>query len=125
MKFFIPINFFVNQRGGELIIYNLLIALILFAIIDFITGIIRGIIEKTLSSSRGRDFILKKITIFLLVAATYILDMFVLQNHTRDILTMTVLSFYIINEGIGILENASALGLPIPKTLTEIFKNKL
>jgi len=108
----------------KIIVYNLLFALITFMIIDFIMCIIRAVIEKNLSSNKGRDFIFKKIIIFLLVAATYVLDIFVLQNDAGNVLTITVLSFYITNEGIGILENAKALGLPIPKTLTKVFKEK-
>ena len=105
-------------------VYNLIFALVVFTTIDFITCIIRGVQEKTLSSNRGRDFILKKIMIFLLIAATYILEAFVLREDTGNTITTTVISFYILNEGIGILENATALGLPVPGILKEVFSNK-
>ncbi|MCL1924941.1 MAG: phage holin family protein [Defluviitaleaceae bacterium] len=93
-------------------------------IIDYITAIFRAIIEKTLASDKGREFILKKVTILLLAASTYILDTFVLQNDTGNLLIITVLSFYIANEGIGILENAAAMGLPIPNALANILKRE-
>ena len=93
-------------------------------IIDFITAIIRAFSEKNLRSGKGREFILKKITTLLLVACTYVLDMFILQNESANVIANSVISFYMINETIGIIENAKVIGLPIPKVLTEVLRNK-
>lgn len=93
-------------------------------IIDYITSLIRAFTEKSLTSKKGRDFIIKKITTFLLISATYILDMFILQSEVPNLITNSVISFYIINESIGVIENADAIGLPIPKALVQILKSK-
>ena len=48
------------------------------------------------------------------------LDAYILGQG--DVLRTAVIFFYIANEGISILENASLLGLPVPGKLKEILK---
>lgn len=40
----------------------------------------------------------------------------------RDVLRAAVIFFYLSNEGISILENATQLGLPIPEKLQKILE---
>lgn len=51
-----------------------LYALIVFVIIDYITGIMVGIIKRELSSEIGAKGIFKKIFIFIMVAIAHIVD---------------------------------------------------
>ena len=86
--------------------------------IDYITGVMRAIVEKTLSSRIGARGIFKKIIIFLLVGVAHLVDEHLL--HSGNALRTAVLLFYISNEGISLLENAAAIGLPVPTKLKEI-----
>ncbi len=87
-------------------------ALIAFVVVDYLTGVMRAIIEKELSSRVGARGIFKKIVIFLLVGVAHLADVYLLGNG--DALRTAVIFFYISNEGISLLENAAAIGLPVP-----------
>ena len=97
---------------------GLLIALLLFVITDYITGVMCAIADKKLSSAVGFKGICRKVLIFLLVGIANILDMQVIG--TGSVLRTAVIFFYISNEGVSLLENAGHLGLPIPKKMKEV-----
>ncbi len=97
---------------------GLLYALIAFVVIDYITGVMCAINDRTLSSEVGFKGICRKVLIFLLVGIANILDVQVIG--TGSVLRTAVIFFYISNEGVSLLENAGHLGLPIPKKLKEI-----
>jgi toxin secretion/phage lysis holin len=99
---------------------GLLYTLVAFVIVDYITGILRAVADKKLSSKIGAHGITKKIMIFLLVGVAHMLDVEVIGNGS--ILRDAVIFFYISNEGISLLENASKIGLPIPQKLTDILE---
>jgi len=96
-----------------------LIALTIFVITDYITGIAVAIVKKELSSAVGFKGIAKKVLIFALVGIGNLIDVYILTNgHT---VRTAVIFFYIANEGISIVENSARLGLPIPEKLKQIF----
>lgn len=100
-------------------------ALIAFTALDYITGVIVAIIEKRLSSEVGFRGLAKKFLILVFVAVGHIADTYILGGTPAAM--SAVMLFYIANEGISIIENAAALGLPVPKKLTNIMeqiKNK-
>ena len=100
-------------------------ALIAFMALDYITGVIVAIIEKRLSSEVGFRGLAKKFLILIFVAVGHIADTYILGGTPAAM--SAVMLFYIANEGISIIENAAALGLPVPKKLTSIMeqiKNK-
>ena len=99
---------------------GLLVALVIFVIIDYITGFMCAIVDHRLSSEVGFRGICKKVVIFLLVGIAQILDVNVIK--TGSILRTAVLFFYLSNEGVSILENAAHLGLPIPEKLKTILE---
>ena len=86
---------------------KLLIALVTFIVIDYVSGIIKAFILKQLSSEVGFKGIAKKILILLLVAAANIVDR--LTNSEGLIRSMMCL-FFIANEGLSILENCAQMG---------------
>lgn len=92
-----------------------LYALVVFVVIDYITGIMCAISDKTLSSEVGFKGICRKVLIFFLVGIANILDVNIIGSGS--VLRMAVIFFYISNEGISLLENAARLGLPIPKKI--------
>lgn len=95
-------------------------ALLAFVVIDYITGIMCAIADKELSSEVGFKGICKKVLIFALVGIGNLLDVYILGQ--AGILRNVVIFFYLSNEGVSILENASHLGLPVPEKLKEILK---
>ena len=100
-------------------------ALIAFMALDYVTGVIVAIIEKRLSSEVGFRGLAKKFLILVFVAVGHIADTYILGGTPAAM--SAVMLFYIANEGISIIENAAALGLPVPKKLTNIMeqiKNK-
>lgn len=99
---------------------GLLVALVIFVIIDYITGFMCAIVDHRLSSEVGFRGICKKVVIFLLVGIAQILDVNVIK--TGSILRTAVIFFYLSNEGVSILENAAHLGLPIPEKLKTILE---
>ena len=107
--------------GAESLCGNLdgfLYALIIFVMCDYITGIMRAIIDKKLSSTIGFKGIFRKVLIFALVGIANILDVYILGQG--EVLRTAVIFFYLSNEGISLLENAGYLGLPIPEKLKDI-----
>lgn len=95
-----------------------LYALIVFVIVDYITGIMVGIIKRELSSEIGAKGIFKKILIFIMVAIAHIIDSRLIGDSS--VIRTAVIFFYLSNEGISILENATKVGLPIPKKLKNV-----
>ena len=99
---------------------GLLIALVAFVSIDYVTGVMCAISDKDLSSRVGFKGICRKILIFALVGVANLIDVQVIQ--TGSILRTAVIFFYLSNEGVSLLENAAHLGLPIPKKLKAVLE---
>lgn len=95
-------------------------ALIAFMALDYITGVVVASIEKRLSSEVGFRGLAKKFLILVFVAVGHIADTYILGGTPAAM--SAVMLFYIANEGISIIENAAALGLPVPKKLTSIME---
>ena len=99
---------------------GLILALVIFAAIDYITGVMCAINDKSLSSQVGFIGICRKVLIFLLVGTAHILDTQIIGSGS--ILRTAVIFFYLSNEGVSIIENAAHLGLPVPEQLKEILE---
>lgn len=94
---------------------GLVVALVVFVVADYLTGVMCAISEKKPSSEVGFRGICRKVLIFILVGIANILDVQVIG--TGSVLRTAIIFFYISNEGISLLENAGRLGLPIPEKL--------
>jgi len=99
---------------------GLLYALIAFAAIDYITGVMCAISDRKLSSAVGFKGICRKVLIFLLVGIANILDVNVIG--TGSVLRTAVIFFYISNEGVSLIENAAHLGLPVPEKVKNVLE---
>lgn len=99
---------------------GLLFALLVFVAVDYITGVMCAVLDKSLSSEVGFKGICRKVLIFLLVGIANILDVQVIG--TGSVLRTAVVFFYISNEGISLMENAAHLGLPIPAKMKEVLE---
>ena len=84
-------------------------------VIDYITGVMCAIADKSLSIEVGFKGICRKVLIFLLVGIANVLDVQVIG--TGSVLRTAVIFFYISNEGVSLLENAAHLGLPVPEKI--------
>lgn len=102
-----------NALGG---FDGIMIALISVIVLDYLTGIVKAIYTKKLSSEIGFKGIAKKIFIFIIVAlACLVQDIIGDSIPVREIVIM----FYIANEGISIIENGAEV-IPIPQKMKDI-----
>ena len=99
---------------------GLLIALVIFAVADYITGVMCAVSDKKLSSEVGFKGICRKVIIFMLVGIAHVIDVNVIA--TGSVLRTAVIFFYLSNEGVSLLENAGHLGLPIPEKLKVVLE---
>ena len=102
-----------NALGG---FDGIMIALISVVVLDYLTGVVKAIYTKKLSSEIGFKGIAKKIFIFIIVAlACLVQDIIGNSIPVREIVIM----FYIANEGISIIENGAEV-IPVPDKLKNI-----
>ncbi len=95
----------------------LMIALTVFVALDYVSGLMCAIADRTLSSAVGFKGICRKALIFALVGAAHILDTRAAGNGSA--IRGAVICFYLSNEGVSLLENAARLGLPVPEKLRQ------
>jgi toxin secretion/phage lysis holin len=106
--------------GWSLLIHILLV----FVIIDWLTGWAAAWINGELRSRVGYYGIARKVAIFLLVVVSHFIDMALggLQYFQN-----AVIFFYLANELLSIIENVGRMGVPIPQVLrgaVKIFNKK-
>ena len=94
-----------------------LIVLVCFMILDYITGVLRSYVNKTVSSDVGLKGIARKSVILIVLIVAVLLDR--LLNANTWVFRTLVAYFYISNEGISLLENCVGLGLPVPEKLKD------
>lgn len=124
-EFWNTIQFVFTAFGGWLGYFlggcdGLLIALIIFVVVDYITGVMCAVADKKLSSEVGFKGICRKVLIFLLVGIANIIDVQVIK--TGSVLRTAVIFFYLSNEGVSLTENAAHLGLPVPEKLKTVLE---
>lgn len=119
MKIGTWIEWFIGGYDG------LFYALFVFIIINFITNIMRGVLDKQWRSCVSMKVIFKKVLIFIFVGIGNILDTQVIELGTA--IRIIIILFYLSHEGTSIINNASYIGLPIPaklKLILEQLQNK-
>ena len=124
-EFWNLIQFVFTAVGGWLGYFiggcdGLLIALVVFVAVDYVTGVMCAISDKKLSSEVGFKGICRKVLIFLLVGIANILDAQVIG--TGSVLRTAVIFFSLSNEGVSLLENAAHLGLPVPEKIKTVLE---
>lgn len=97
---------------------GMLRALLLFMAADYATGLLHAAQDKAVSSETGYRGLMRKAMILMLVMVGNTVDRYVLG--TGAAVRGAVIAFYIANEGISILENTAALGVPYPEKLRAI-----
>lgn len=108
------LGYFVGGCDG------LLYALIGFVALDYVTGVMCAVSDQKLSSEVGFKGICRKVLIFALVGIGHLLDTHIFGE--TGVLRTAVIFFYLSNEGVSLLENASYLGLPVPERLKAVLE---
>lgn len=105
---------------------SFLIAMIVFMVIDYATGLAVGIANKShktenggLDSRVGWKGLIKKATVLLVIGMATVLDNVVGTDH---MIRSAAVFFYIANEGLSILENVAVLGVPMPKIIGSVLE---
>lgn len=124
-EFWNLIQLIITALGGWLGYFlggcdGFLYALLVFVVLDYVTGIMCAINDHKLSSEVGFRGICRKVIIFMLVGIGHILDVNVIG--TGSVLRTAIIFFYLSNEGVSLLENAGHLGLPIPEKLKDVLE---
>ena len=121
-------SFALAVMGGFLSFFfggldNLLKALIIFAILDQITGVMKGYVLKEWSSEIGFHGIARKVCMFMLVGMANIVghELPILGLGHPETLRDAIATFYLATESISIIENAIDLGVPIPAGFKDKF----
>lgn len=98
--------------------------LLVFVILDYVTGVAAAAAAGELISKKGLIGIARKVFIFAMVAVGHLIDGVLGDAHLfRD----TIAFFYLANELLSIIENGGRLGAPIPPVIrkaVEVLKGK-
>lgn len=105
-------GFVCQWLGGWDVILKALVALV---ILDYVTGVLKAIVTKTLSSQIGFKGLIKKIVIFIVVATAVTIQSVI--GNSIPLREITII-FFLCNEGISLLENASKF-VPVPAKLKD------
>ena len=105
-------GFICQALGGWDVILKALVALV---ILDYVTGVLKALSTKTLSSAVGFKGLIKKTVIFIVVATAVIIQTVI--GEAVPLREITII-FFLCNEGISLLENAAEF-VPIPEKLKE------
>ena len=89
--------------------------LIVFMVLDYLTGVLHAYLIGQLSSEVGFKGLVKKCMILVVLIIGVMLDR-ILGTGTWVFRTL-VAYFYIANEGISLLENVGNIGIPIPNKI--------
>ena len=87
--------------------------------VDYATGMINGILNKKLSSETGLKGFFKKVILILFVAFATQLDKVI---GSDGMIRNFIIFYYIATEGLSILENMVAMGVPVPEKVKEILE---
>lgn len=85
--------FGVGSPGGSF--DGFLYALLVFVVVDYLTGVMCAIADKKLSSEVGFKGICKKVLIFVMVGVAHIMDIYLIGNG--EVLRTAVIFFYCSN----------------------------
>lgn len=100
---------------------GLMVALVVFICLDYITGLIVGAVQHKLNSQISFVGLAKKAFILIVVAVAHIIDTQILGGNA-SVLRSAACGLYIANEGLSILENGGKLGVPYPKKIKEVLE---
>lgn len=107
------VSSFVYLVGG---IDHLFIAVTIFVVLDYLTGVLSAWYLKELSSRTGWWGLARKSLTLVFVIVAHQLDL--VAGNENNFMRNAMLMFIIGTEGISIFENMGKMGLPVPKFIT-------
>ncbi|SIT91769.1 toxin secretion/phage lysis holin [Edaphobacillus lindanitolerans] len=110
------ISFFIYMID---VVNEAVVVLVFFMILDMLTGLLRSWVTKSLDSTIGFAGVVKKFAILIMIGMAAALEYMLVAagQDPKGFILLGVTSFFIVNEGISILENCAQIGLPIPPVL--------
>lgn len=103
--------------GGVDLIFKVLL---IFIVLDYLTGLMKGFVRRDLSSSIGWIGLMKKVGILIGVIVAHMMDQ--VAPFEIALFRTTVITFFCANEGISITENLAIIGVKLPKGLIKALK---
>jgi toxin secretion/phage lysis holin len=98
---------------------QLMAALVILMVLDVVTGFLRAFIQQKLSSKESFYGIIKKVLIFCMLAVAVQVDALTgLDGWART----AVGAFYCASEGLSVIENSVAAGIPAPQFLKDALR---
>lgn len=91
-------------------------ALLTLVLLDYLTGIMKAIVNKQLNSYVGWRGGMKKGGMFIVIMVAVQIEIVINQP---GLIRNAVAFAFILNEGISILENLTELGVPVPQFLVK------
>ena len=89
-------------------------SLLVFIIVDYLTGIAKSYVSSSLNSQKGLKGIVKKLGILCLVIVANILDH---MAGDTGLIRTTIIYYLVANEGLSILENLAQMDIVVPEFL--------
>ncbi|QTD40627.1 phage holin family protein [Sporosarcina sp. Te-1] len=101
------------------VVNEAVVVLVFFMLLDVITGLLRSWVTKSWDSTIGFSGVVKKLGIFIMIGMAASIEYMVMYvgQDSKGLILLGVAAFFIVNEGISILENCAQIGLPIPAVL--------
>lgn len=87
--------------------------LMLVMLLDYITGLMCGWLDKSISSDKATRGLFKKLFVFIYVIIAHHLDVMLDKDYVR----VMVCYAYAVGEVISIIENGTKLGVPVPEPI--------
>ena len=121
----------VSAAGGAVLAFFTGLPVIIWILIgvmtlDYITGILCGLMGKSpktetggLSSKAAFEGLMKKFLILMVVGLAALVDMAISSAASIEMVAVTGATclWFVASEGLSVLENAAAMGVPIPQVL--------
>ena len=110
-------TFITSYLGG---FDEILEILCLMIVLDFITGLMKAIVNKNVSSRRCFEGVIKKTCYFILIAIAYSISGF--NPQYSDMVRDLVCYYLIATDALSVRENIGECGVPYPKFLKDILE---
>ena len=94
--------------------------LLFFLVLDYTTGLMKAFIRKDLSSAVGWNGLMKKIGTLIAVIVAHQMDK--IDPTGSQLFRNAVVTFFIANEGVSLVENLAIIGVPVPSILKRALK---
>ena len=101
---------------------TLLIVAGMFILLDYVTGLSKGVMTKTINSNKGWKGILRKTMYLVAIGVGEGLDKVTVLDDAGLSFRTIVLCYVIGTEGISILENLSIMGIKMPSKIQKILE---